>query len=116
LQAQLIKEDTMDSYTEADGCSPPDEMDLVARIIAGDSGLFHDLVRTYEHGAYLMAFSMLLHPAKAEKVVQEAFISAYRGLESFREDVRFGNWLFRLIVDHAKSRKQLDETTCALSK
>jgi RNA polymerase sigma-70 factor, ECF subfamily len=55
----------MDSDTEADG-SPPDEMDLVVRIIAGDSCLFHELVRPYERDAYLFAFSMLLHPAKAE--------------------------------------------------
>jgi RNA polymerase sigma-70 factor (ECF subfamily) len=102
----------MDSDTEADGCSPPDEMDLVARIIAGDSGLFHELVRPYERDAYLIAFSMLLHPAKAEEVVQEAFINAYRGLENFHGDVRFGDWLFRLIVDRAKSGKQLEKTTC----
>jgi len=106
----------MDSDTEADGCSPPDEMDLVVRIIAGDSCLFHELVRPYERDAYLIAFSMLLHPAKAEEVVQEAFISAYRGIKNFHGDVRFGNWLFRFIVDHARSRKQLDETRCALSK
>ena len=95
----------MDSNTEAEGCSPPDEMDLVARIIAGDSSLFHELVRPYERDAYLIAFSMLLNPVKAEEVVQEAFISAYRGLKNFHGDLRFGNWLFRLIVDRAKSRK-----------
>lgn len=66
----------MVSDTDADGCSPPDEMDLVARIIAGDSGLFHELVRPYERDAYLIAFSILLHPDKAEEIVQEAFISA----------------------------------------
>lgn len=95
----------MDSNTEAEGCSPPDEMDLVARIIAGDSSLFHELVRPYERDAYLIAFSMLLNPVKAEEVVQEAFISAYRGLENFHGDLRFGNWVFRPIVDRAKSRK-----------
>jgi hypothetical protein len=48
----------MDSNTEADRCSPPDETDLVARIIAGDSGLFHQLVRPYERDAYLIVFSI----------------------------------------------------------
>ena len=105
----------MDSDTAPEDRSPRDEMGLVARIIAGDSGLFHELVRRYERSAYLIAFSMLLHSAKAEEVVQEAFISAYRGLENFHGDVRFGNWLFRLIVDRAKSRKQLEKTTCALN-
>ena len=105
----------MDSNTEADRCSPQDEMDLVARIIAGDSGLFHQLVRPYERDAYLIAFSMLLHPARAEEVVQEAFISAYRDLENFHGDSRFSNWLFQLIVDRAKSRKQLEKTICPLT-
>jgi RNA polymerase sigma-70 factor (ECF subfamily) len=95
----------MDSDTEADGCSPPDERDLVARIIAGDSSLFHELVRPYERDAYLIAFSMLLHPAKAEEVVQETFISAYHGLENFHGELPFGSWLFLLIVDRAKSRR-----------
>jgi RNA polymerase sigma-70 factor (ECF subfamily) len=105
----------MDSNSEADGCSPPDEMDLVARIIAGDSNLFHQLVRPYERDAYLIAFSTLLDPAKAEEVVHEAFINAYRGLENFHGDSRFGNWLLRLIVDRAKSRRYLAQRTCALT-
>src|ERR1700744_5331888 len=105
----------MDSNIEADRCSPPDEMYLVARIVAGDSSLFHQLVRPYERDAYLIAFSMLLHQARAEEVVQEAFISAYRDLKNFHGGPRFSNWLFRLLVDHAKSRKQLKKTICPLS-
>jgi RNA polymerase sigma-70 factor, ECF subfamily len=105
----------MGPNTEADLRSPSDEMDLVARIIAGDSGLFHQLVRPYERDAYLIAFSMFLHPARAEEVVQEAFICAYRDLENFHGDSRFSNWLFRLLVDHATSRKQPEKTICPLS-
>ena len=90
-------------------------MVLVARIIAGDSDLFHQLVRPYERDAYLIAFSMLLHQARAEEVVQEAFISAYRDLENFHGDSRFSIWLFQLIVDRAKSRKQLEKTICLLT-
>lgn len=58
---------------------------------------------------------MLLHPAKAEEVVEEAFISAYRGLENFHGDLRFGTWLLQLVVDRAKSMKQLEKTICALN-
>jgi hypothetical protein len=58
----------MGPNTEADRRSPSDEMDLVARIIAGDYGLFHRPVRPYERDAYLIGFSMFLHPARAEKL------------------------------------------------
>jgi len=94
----------MDPNTEA-RCPPPDEGELIARIIAGDSSLFHEQVRPYERHAYLVAFSVLLHPANAEEVVHEAFISAYRGIKNFHGDERFGHWLFRLIVNLAKSRQ-----------
>lgn len=99
----------MGPNTEAERRSTSDEMDLIARIIAGDSGLFHQLVRPYKHAAYLIAFSMFLHPARAEEVVQEAFIRAYRDLRKFHGDSLFVNWLFRLLVDHAKSRKQQEK-------
>lgn len=37
----------------------------------------------------------------AEDVLQEAFVSAFRNLESYRGDATFGSWIKRIVVNKA---------------
>ena len=60
------------------------EAELIARIVAGEKELFHELIRPYERMVYLTVFSMLKNAADAEDAAQEAVINAYRHLGTFR--------------------------------
>src|SRR3984885_13035863 len=81
-----------------------DEGQMIAAIIAGDSQLFHELIRPYERRVYAMALSFLHNEADAEDAAQEAFLKAFRNLSSFRGEAKFGTWLISITLNEARSR------------
>jgi RNA polymerase sigma-70 factor (ECF subfamily) len=81
-----------------------DEAQMIASIIAGDSHLFHELIRPYERRVYVMALSFLHNEADAEDAAQEAFLKAFRNLASFRGEAKFGTWLVSITLNEARSR------------
>ena len=81
-----------------------DESRMIASILAGDTQLFHELIRPYEHRVYAMALSFLRNEADAEEVAQEAFLKAFRNLKSFRGESKFGTWLVSITLNEARSR------------
>src|SRR5271163_3438911 len=81
-----------------------DEAQMIAKILAGDSQLFHELIRPYERKVYVMALSFLKNEADAEDAAQEAFLKAYRNLASFRSEAKFGTWLISITLNEARGR------------
>ena len=81
-----------------------DEAQMIAKILAGDSQLFHELIRPYEHRVYVMALSFLRNEADAEDAAQEAFLKAFRNLSSFRGEAKFGTWLVSITLNEARTR------------
>ncbi len=77
---------------------------MIARILAGERELFHDLIRPYERGLYLAAYSVVQHEADAEDIAQEAVIKAYKGLKNFRGEAKFSTWLMAITLNEARSR------------
>jgi RNA polymerase sigma-70 factor (ECF subfamily) len=88
-----------------------DEAQMIASILAGDSQLFHQLIRPYERRLYVMALSMLRNEADAEDVAQEACLKAYRSLDSFRADSKFGTWLVSITLNVARNRLRRNRLT-----
>jgi RNA polymerase sigma-70 factor (ECF subfamily) len=81
-----------------------DEAQMIASILAGNSQLFHELIRPYERRVYAMALSFMRNEADAEDVTQEAFLKAFRNLASFRGEAKFGTWLVSITLNEARSR------------
>jgi RNA polymerase sigma-70 factor (ECF subfamily) len=77
---------------------------MIAAVLAGEIQLYHDLIRPYERSVYVMALSYMKNEADAEDVVQEAFIRAFRKLESFRAESKFSTWLISITMNEARSR------------
>src|ERR1700678_3382967 len=80
------------------------EAGMIAAILAGDTQLYHELIRPYERSVYLMALSYLKNEADAEDVAQEAFVKAFRSLSSFRAEAKFSTWLISITLNEARSR------------
>jgi RNA polymerase sigma-70 factor, ECF subfamily len=80
------------------------EAGLIARILEGEKELFHELIRPYERMVYLTVFSILKNEADAEDGAQEAVISAYRHLSSFRGDAKFSTWLTTIAINEGRKR------------
>jgi RNA polymerase sigma-70 factor (ECF subfamily) len=80
------------------------EAAIIVRILAGERELFHDLIRPYERGLYVAAYSIVQNEADAEDIVQDAVIKAYKALKSFRGDAKFSTWLIAITLNEARSR------------
>lgn len=85
--------------------TPPDlpdrqagEAGIIARAHSGDLGAFNVLVERYQTGVYNLCLRMLSSPQPAEDATQEAFINAYRHLDSFRGG-SFRSWLLRIATN-----------------
>lgn len=82
--------------------SDPDDAELVRLARRGDSASFEHLYRRHVgrvHGVILRLVGF--DHARAEDLVQDAFVQAWRKLDSFRQQASFGTWLYRLAVNCA---------------
>lgn len=80
------------------------EAALIARVLAGESELFHELIRPYERLVYVTIFAILKNEAEAEDGAQETMISAFRNLKSFRGEAKFSTWLVTIAMNEARKR------------
>jgi len=68
---------------------------LIERALEGELDAFNVLVERYERPLYNVCLRMLSSTQSAEDATQEAFISAFRSIRSFRGG-SFKSWLFRI--------------------
>ena len=80
------------------------EQDLISAVLAGETNLFHELIRPHERRVFLMALSYMKEQGEAEDVAQEAIIKAYRNLATFRGEAKFGTWLIGITLNEARNR------------
>lgn len=81
---------------------PPDA-ELVGRAIGGDSRAFDLLVRRHLPAAYAVARSIVVEPADAEDVCQDAFTAVLTRLEDCQPAEKFRAWLLRSVRNRAIS-------------
>ena len=72
------------------------EAALVAKARRGDTDAFEALTRRYEKRVYALALRMCGNPDFAWDAAQEALLSAWQSLPSFRGESSFSTWLYRL--------------------
>jgi RNA polymerase sigma-70 factor (ECF subfamily) len=84
--------------------SAADDQDLVERAQAGDEEAYTVLVRRYSPAMLRLARMYVPTAALAEDVVQETWVAVLRGLERFEGRSSFKTWLFRILVNRAKTR------------
>ena len=59
------------------------------------------LYNQYCDAMYNIAFRFMKNSHDAEDVIQEAFIKAFRKIESFKGEVTFGAWLKRIVINES---------------
>jgi RNA polymerase sigma-70 factor (ECF subfamily) len=84
--------------------APADDQTLVERARAGDEDAFAALVRRYSPMLMRLARMYVPTDALAEDVVQETWVAVLRGLDRFEGRSAFKTWLFRILVNRAKTR------------
>jgi RNA polymerase sigma-70 factor, ECF subfamily len=79
---------------------------LIRRILAGERELFHDLIRPYERGAFILAYSILRNREDAEEAVQQAMLNIFSRLSQLDEIERFKQWAMRVVENEAKMHRR----------
>ena len=77
--------------------------DIIDRCIDGDSSAFYELYQLYSKAMFNICFRIVGRHDEAEDVLQDAFISAFGHLKSFKGNSTFGAWLKRIVVNKALS-------------
>ena len=92
----------------------PDEAQLVRAAQQGDEAAFTEIVRRYQRAVYRVAYGLTRRAEDADDLAQEAFVRAYRALDTFRVGEPLYPWLSRITVNLAYSlfrhRKRRPET------
>ena len=84
----------------------PDETLLVAALRRGDETAFVTLVDRYGAVMLRVAQSYVHERSVAEDVVQETWIAVLTGVERFEARSTVKTWIFRILVNRAKTRAQ----------
>ena len=75
--------------------------DLIEACKEGNRQAQYDLYHLYVDAMYNTCLRMVQHQSDAEDIVQEAFVKAFTGLESFAYKSTFGAWLKRIVINHS---------------
>jgi RNA polymerase sigma-70 factor (ECF subfamily) len=78
-----------------------DETTLLERLRRGDEAAYEMLIRTYGGRMLSVARGLLRNEEDARDVVQSAYVSAFRGLPTFKGTSQLSTWLHRIVVNGA---------------
>ena len=81
------------------GSGEPSDQDLVKEFQSGREEAFVRLMSRHEKRVYNLAYRMLGRAEDARDATQEAFLSCFRHLGTFRGDSAFSTWLHRIAVN-----------------
>lgn len=76
---------------------------IVKRVQEGDVNAYNILVIKYQHRVAQIISKFLNSSDDVSDVAQEAFIKAYKAINSFRGESSFYTWLYRIVVNAVKS-------------
>jgi RNA polymerase sigma-70 factor (ECF subfamily) len=78
-----------------------DESELLGRLKRGDGAAYEELVGSHSRRTYAVARRILGDGGDAEDAVQDAFLSAWRGIGGFDGRSALSTWLHRITVNAA---------------
>src|SRR5678815_1241662 len=81
------------------------DADLVARALEGDTSAFGELVDRHRSAVFRAALSALGSHAEADEVAQDACVTAFRRLRTFRGEASFKTWLLTIAWHLALNRR-----------
>lgn len=73
-------------------------------MLSGDREAYGPLVERHQAQVFRLCLAILADVHDAQDCAQQAFIKAYRRLETFRGQAAFGTWLTRIAINQCKDR------------
>jgi RNA polymerase sigma-70 factor (ECF subfamily) len=95
--------------------STTEDAALLQRLRARDERAFDEIVRSWSPIMLRVARGFVSTDASAQEVVQEAWLGVIKGLGSFEGRSSLRTWVFRILVNIAKTRGVKEHRTTPLS-
>jgi RNA polymerase sigma-70 factor (ECF subfamily) len=80
-----------------------DDAELLKRLLGGDESAFSELLVRYNATLIRVALYYVNNQASAEDAAQDTWIAVLRGVDRFEGRSSFKTWLFRILVNRARS-------------
>lgn len=80
-----------------------DEGELLVRLREGDEAAFASLVAMYQTRLLRLAGTVVSSRSVAEEVVQDTWLAVVRGIDRFEGRSSFKTWLFRILLNRART-------------
>ncbi len=90
------------------------DAELLVRLRAGDEQAFVILVRRHHAAMLRVASSFVPSRAVAEEVVQDTWMGVLRGIGGFQGRSSFRTWVFRILVNRARTAGTRERRTIAV--
>jgi RNA polymerase sigma-70 factor (ECF subfamily) len=92
-----------------------EELDLIRALRSGDEATFTTLVSRYNPSLLRTAMMYVHDRSVAEEVVQDTWIGVLRGIDGFEPRASLKTWIFRILVNRAKTSAQREGRTVPFS-
>ena len=104
-----------DEYAQNSLPASAEEQSLVAALRAGDERAFETLVERYHRSLLRLALMYVPSRAVAEEVVQETWLGVLQGLGRFEGRSSLKTWIFRILINRARTRGQRESRSIPFS-
>jgi RNA polymerase sigma-70 factor (ECF subfamily) len=101
--------------SDASTAASEQDLALVEALRAGDETAFMMLIERYQPSMLRIARMYVSTPAVAEDVVQDAWLGVLKGLDGFEGRSSLRTWIFRILVNIAKTRGQREARSVPFS-
>jgi len=91
------------------------DAELVQRLRTGDERAFAELIDAYDGRLRRLARTFVRTDAVADDVVQETWLAVLRGIDRFEGRSSLRTWLFRILVNRARTRAVREARTLPFS-
>ena len=88
----------------AEIAAAPDDIELVHRALARESGAFRAIMKAHNQRLYRLARGYVRDNSEAEDIVQESYVRAFTHLDGFRGKSTLRTWLSRIVINEALRR------------
>ena len=90
------------------------DLELLTRLRNGDEEAFVMLVARYQQPMLRLARAYVPSRAVAEEAVQDTWMGVVKGIERFEGRSTFKTWLFRILINRARSAGSLEQRHATL--
>jgi RNA polymerase sigma-70 factor (ECF subfamily) len=91
------------------------DAELAERALARDAGAFRAIMQKHNRRLYRIARGILRNNTEAEDAVQDAYVSAFTQLASYRGESTLATWLSRIVMNEALGRLRRKRPTVDLA-